>query len=61
MLLIPPKITPAGLHLAVVAILDEFLQGLLSVFGAVYTQPEIGHLVVVVQVPLVELLAGVDV
>ena len=35
MLLIPPKITPAGLHLAVVAILDEFLQGLLSVFGAV--------------------------
>ena len=35
MLFVPPKITPAGLHLAVVAILDEFLQGLAGVFGAV--------------------------
>ena len=29
--------------------------------SAVYAQPEVAHLVVVVQVPLVELLAGVDV
>ena len=35
MVLISAKVTPAGLHLAVVAVLDEFLQGLLGVFGPV--------------------------
>jgi len=30
-----PEITPPGLHLAVVAVLDELLQGLLGVFGTV--------------------------
>lgn len=35
MSLVSPKITPPSLHLAVVAVLDEFLQGLLGVFGTV--------------------------